>query len=270
MPLAVSFLPKHTCASFPLCHNPQTRKKSGLAGSRQRSDYCDLCLSTQPACSIKNCTRRAVPSTGRYATDLCVLHYSDPLHSDRRNWALRCNSRAGCRHLSQTPRTGKCFACQAGHVPCAHSLAGCPAHTRSTAKPLPQRPSCAPAHARKCSFDPTNSSKCSTRLCGQPRASPTATLCSDCALERLPCWRLCSRRSSPSPTTSDRLCDLCAAPPCAQGASVEYSASINVTAIPPPGDALSQQSPKYACFNFPFCRKSQKDVFCQSFTCACF
>ena len=53
MPPAVSFLPKHTCASFPLCHNPQTRKKSGLAGSRQRSDYCDLCLSTQPACSIK-------------------------------------------------------------------------------------------------------------------------------------------------------------------------------------------------------------------------
>ena len=31
----------------------QTRKTSGLAGSRQRSDYCDLCLSTQPACSIK-------------------------------------------------------------------------------------------------------------------------------------------------------------------------------------------------------------------------
>ena len=265
---AVSFQPWYSCASFPLCQNSQTRKRSGPAGSRQRSEYCDLCISSQLACVIYNCSRRAAPTTGRYTTDLCVIHYRDPLNATRRQWDLCCNSRIGCRHLSQTPRSGKCFACPAGNVPCAYSLAGCTAHTRSTNLPLSQRLWCAPARSGKCSFDPKASSTCSTPFCGQPRASLPVSFCSDCSSGVFPCSRLCSRRCNPSSPEPEHLCDLCAASTHPQGSSPAGSADVGGASVTAPAVSSitsSHHLPKYACLNFPFCRKSQKQIFaCRS------
>ena len=100
-----------------------------------------------------------------------------------------------------------CFACSEGHLPCAHSLAGCPAHTCSTDAPLSQRRSCTSSRGQKCSFDPTNTSACSTPLCGQPRVSPTSAVCSDCTIGRFPCTKLCSRRCDLISTPSAAICE---------------------------------------------------------------
>ena len=207
---AAGFLPKHACGNFPLCQNSQQRNRSH--GTRTRSDHCACCMSSQPVCAISDCTRRAAPGTGRYTTDLCAFHYKDPLNASRREWKLCCNSKIGCRELSQNPRkTMISFACSEGHLPCAHSLAGCPAHTCSTDAPLSQRRSCTSSRGQKCSFDPTNTSACSTPLCGQPRVPPTSAVCSDCTIGRFPCTKLCSRRCDRISTSSAAICELCTA-----------------------------------------------------------
>lgn len=261
MPPAVSFSPWHSCASFPLCQNSQVQTRSGPDGGRQRYDYCASCLSSRSICIVPDCTRRAAPSTGRYSTDLCVLHYQDPMNTDRRQWTLCCNSRIGCRHLSQTPRSGKCFACQANHVPCVHSITGCSAHVRSTATPLSQRPSCVPARVGKCRFDPANSSTCSTPFCGQQCASLTSRLCSDCTFGRFPCPRRCSRRCDPTIPTTANVCALCAASASSESSSVIPSAPAPTATASEASDTPSVcHIPKHCCLNFPFCRKSQKIV----------
>ena len=138
MPPTVLYSPSKACASFPLCQQPRSRKRCGSSDARQPSEYCENCLSVQPACAFPTCTRLAAPGTGRYSTDLCVVHYTDPCNAAQRHWSLCCNAKVGCQYLSQTPRSGKCFACQESNLPCAHALAGCAVHTRSGAAPLSQ------------------------------------------------------------------------------------------------------------------------------------
>ena len=70
MPPTVRFIPEHVCGNFPVCQN--LRQKSGPYGNRTRSKKCAQCLASQPDCAFPNCSRKAAPSTGRYATQLCV------------------------------------------------------------------------------------------------------------------------------------------------------------------------------------------------------
>ena len=260
----VAFAPRHACSSYPLCQNSQ--KKKGSDGSRQRLEYCELCLSSRPLCAAPDCTRLAAPGSGRYDTDLCVIHYSDPFNATRRVWKLCCNSRLGCRQLSQTPRSGKCFACAQGCPPCAHSLSGCSAHIRSPTKtPLARRGCCNSGLNGMCTFDYSDPQKCTTPLCGQPRTSLTSSTCSDCSLGRYPCSNICSRRCVPSFSASQRLCQLCSSFHCSEAAST--AAEVQATHARPVEEhathdiGRSVHRPMHTCSNFPFCRKAQKQSF---------
>ena len=211
MPPVVRFALKHVCANFPLCQKLQ--QKSGSDGDRQRSDHCSYCLASQPDCAFENCHRKAAPGTGRYTTDFCATHYGDPSNAASRSWQLCCNSKIGCRQLSKTPRSGKCFACSEGNFPCVHSMSGCPLHTRGSSKvSLSRRGACTSGYAGKCSFAPDNPRKCSTPQCGQPRVGTLTSFCSDCELRRFPCSRRCLRRCGSESSASELICKVCATP----------------------------------------------------------
>ena len=176
----------------------------------------------------------AAPSEGRYQTDFCALHYRDLCNAISRKWRLCSNSRIGCSHLAQEPRSGKSHACNTGCPPCAHSMSGCPSHVRNSDKiTLRLRKTCSSHNHQRCPFDPSNTLSCSTSMCGNPRVSATESRCPDCIDEHVPCSQNCSRRTV---SISETLCQLCSrqAPPTASASSVDpVSVLLMATDHPP-------------------------------------
>ena len=279
MALAVTFGSRHCCANFPLCSELQKQVRSS-SGSRTRTPYCATCL-VRSRCSFPECENYAAPSSGRYRTDFCTLHYRDPCNAAHRVWKLCSNSRIGCSHLAQASRSGKCFACCDWNLPCVHSLLGCGVHVRNSPNtPLAARSVCSRHGSSRCPFDPSNSVSCTSPSCGLPRTSSVEDRCTECLVGRLPCSRNCGRRTL---VASNTLCLPCArengrktitpsAEPCSNsGASTCFALSdqdpgtdsalapipLMIYATEHPQKGLS---PAYSCFNFPICRKSQKKV----------
>ena len=153
--------PKHSCKNYPLCQESQ-KKLTSSCGSRERLSHCASCLE-RARCAFPNCQDHIPPSSGRYRTDLCAFHYRDPCNSDHRTWKLCSHSRVGCSHLAMTPRSGKCFSCAEGGLPCAHSMLGCSKHVRNPPKTcVSSRASCSGHASSRCPFDPSNGKSCSS------------------------------------------------------------------------------------------------------------
>lgn len=269
-PSSIACCPKHACGNFPLCNNLQ--KQSRLAdGTRQRSSHCESC-SLRARCTFSGCENFCAPSSGRYETAFCALHYGDPCNSAHRHWKLCSNSRVGCRYLAMLPRTGKCYACSNGNLPCLHSQLGCSRHARNDAKVnLSSRAPCLSKNGSKCPFDPTNSRSCASPLCGSVCVSLEDALCSNCLAGRRPCRNQCDRRTDSSNVT---LCGPCLANVAEAHDTVSkvklfapnppsLARSVNDTATTEfyvEVDACVGHYPQRACRNFPICRNSQKQI----------
>ena len=268
---SASFAPKHSCSNFPLCTDSQTKNRN-LDGTRTRISRCALC-SARPRCAFQDCENHAAPSEGHYRTDFCSMHYRDPCNALLRKWRLCSNSRICCSQLAQEPRSGTCYACNNGCPLCAHSMSGCPSHVRNPAKlSLRLRNTCSSHDHRRCPFDGSNSLSCSTSMCGRPRVSALGAHCLDCMDGHMPCSQNCSRRTL---TISDKLCPQCSRQtsqttavlavtptPVSHIASDHGSTASGAAPAFSDNDRAPQKSltPPYACFNFPICSKSQRQI----------
>ena len=274
----VSHGPKNSCRNFPLCTKSQTKQRNP-DGSRSRIPHCASC-SDRPRCLFPDCENHTAPSAGRYRTDFCAVHYHDPCNATFRKWVLCSNSRIGCSHLSQTPRAGKCFACESDCLPCAHSLSGCLVHVRNPPNTsLRLRAICSSHKSQRCPFDPDNKLSCSSSLCGRPRVSSDESRCHDCLNGHLPCSLTCSRRLMKASDLSCALCSHQVSPPaaassahhalpamlsleCARPATRDNSDASAPITSPAVADCeyTPQQGfqPACSCFNFPICVNSQR------------
>ena len=195
----IAFAPKNTCLSVPLCAASQFKgnKATGSGNMKRiREAYCSGCLDAPP-CTFVGCDQPSAPLiTGSGATNYCANHYRDPAVSTSRSWKLCSNSKLGCRQLAQARRSGKCFVCEAGNLPCLHASLGCPQHVRGDlAKPPRKRQACSDRAHNRCRYDPDHPTVCKTPRCGNLCLSPSDEACSECTAGRLPCNNACSRRA---------------------------------------------------------------------------
>ena len=137
---------------------------------------------------------------------LCALHIQDPAHERFREWN-RCSHRfMGCMHLSEKPRSGKCYACNQRYLPCVNANRGCLRHvyhdpyTRT-------RKQCLSHASQLCPFSSSaDALRCTVQLCPTLRENRDLLHCSLCADGRYPCMMNCGRRAD---CGAEALCKLC-------------------------------------------------------------
>jgi hypothetical protein len=123
----VAHRPEGSCVNFPLCKKAQCKRK-GDDGRQCRQPHCDTC-SNRPVCSAPHCAQHVAPDGRNWkANGFCVEHIRAEEFEQYRDWSICQNSIAGCRRLCLKRGGGKCFACQAGNVPCVNAPQGCPKH----------------------------------------------------------------------------------------------------------------------------------------------
>ena len=182
---AIAFAPKHFCINFPLCTSSQSQKtvsEPSTARKGTRELYCSTCLDAVP-CSFAGCDRSSAPLVVRgRSIQHCSEHYRDPSTAAARDWKLCTNSKFGCRHLAESRRGGKCFACAAGNLPCLHAMLGCERHVRGeTNAPPRKRLACSDRSHHRCNYAPHNPAACVTARCGNLRSNHAQDTCAECA-----------------------------------------------------------------------------------------
>ena len=149
-----------------------------------------VCSCTRPGCSHHAAPsgrlRKGKPtwcSRGRCVDHMILQHVEAVATSGESelDWTQCQHRDLGCRHLARQRGGGKCYACQAGSLPCVNAVRGCPSHIHAAKSKVLR--ACTRHGGVPCAF--------SSSINNSVDADVMSGIASGCS--STPLWRVCSR-----------------------------------------------------------------------------